>query len=336
VTKAFQDRSLHQQTDLVTISEIRAAAAALPPVVRNTPLWPAACKPGEIGKEKLFLKLENLQSIGAFKVRAAFAAVASLTFEQRAKGIVIASSGNFAQAFALAGQYYSSKTVAVMLATTSSYKIESTRALGAEVDLFSGDALDRQKRVDEIGVARGMTVIDTWEDPAIIAGHGSIGLEIISDLPNVEQILVPVSSGGLAAGVAAAVKSIAPHVEVIGVQPVSANAAYLSMSAGRPVAINDWSTIADGLSARRPGERPFAHLQHFLDRIVLVQETDIAKAFIFLRDKAKVLAEPAGAVATAAYLAGLVDTEKSTAAVLSGGNLTHQTMRTLETLAAEK
>jgi len=202
--------------------------------------------------------------------------LASLTPQQKACGIVFTSSGNFAQAFALAGKHHGVRTAVVMLSNTSPYKISAARALGAEVHLLDGPALDRQRQVEELGQRLNRTVIDTWEEHAILAGHGTLGLEILRDLGSVEQILVPVSSGGMVAGVATAVKRVAPQVRVIGVQPAGANAAYLSLAAGKPVSIDKWNTIADGLSARRPGARPFMHLQRFLDEIVLVDESDIA------------------------------------------------------------
>lgn len=317
----------------VTLQEIAEAARALPPIVRRTPLWPFAEGPSQMEQERLFLKLENMQAIGAYKVRAAFTMVAALSHEQRIRGIVLTSSGNFAQAFALAGRHFGVRTCVVMLTATSPYKIEAARELGAEVELFDGPALERQLRVEALGTERGMTVIDTWEERPIIAGHGTLGLEILQDLNDVEQILVPVSSGGMAAGVAAAVKQAAPQVRVIGVQPVGANAAYLSLAAGRPISIDNWNTIADGLSARRPGEYPFAHLQRYLDEIVLVEERDIAVAHMTLRRRAKIIAEPAGAVAVAAFLSKRVDVSRRTVAVISGGNLTDATMRTLECMA---
>ena len=319
----------------ITHAEIAAAAASLPPIVRRTPLWPLARDSAEIGHEKLFLKLENFQAIGAYKVRAAFTTVAALTPEQRARGIVLTSSGNFAQAFALAGRHFGVRILVVMLEATSPYKIEAARALGAEVDLFKGPALERQSRVEALGREHQMTVIDTWEERSIIAGHGTLGLEMLQDLSDVEQILVPVSSGGMAAGVAAAVKQVAPAVRVIGVQPSAANAAYLSLAAGRPVSIDNWNSIADGLSARRPGEYPFAHLQRYIDGIVLIEERDIALAHVVLRRRAKVIAEPAGAVAAAGFLSGRVDVGLRTIAVVSGGNLTDATMHTLERMAEE-
>lgn len=319
---------------LVTLDEIRAAAAGFPALIRRTPLWPCAVEWSDVGHERLFLKLENLQITGAFKVRAAFATAAALTPEQRENGLVFASSGNFAQAFALAGRHYGIRTCVVMLASTSPYKVEAARSLGAEVDLFAGLALDRQSRVEQIGRERGMTVIDTWEERPIIAGHGTIGLEILDALPDVEQVLVPVSSGGAAAGVAAAIKQSAPGVRVIGVQPRGADAAARSLAAGEPVSIDHWDSIADGLSARRPGERPFAHLQRFLDEIVLLEERDIAVAHTTLLRRAKVVAEAAGSVATAAYLSGRVDTSLRTAAIVTGGNLTADAQRVMAEMAA--
>lgn len=325
--------SINHPSEYVTLEEIEAAARGLPSIIRHTPLWPCALEVSDIGRERLFLKLENLQSIGAYKVRAAFTTVASLTPEQRERGIVLTSSGNFAQAFALAGRFYGIRTCVVMLRATSPYKIEGARTLGAEVELFDGEALDRQARVEVLGRERGMTIIDTWEERPIIAGHGTLGLEILEDLAEVEQILVPVSSGGVAAGVATAVKLRAPRVKVIGVQPVGANAAYLSLQAGKIVSIEHWDTVADGLSARRPGEYPFAHIRQFLDEIVLVEERDIARAHMSLRRRAKIIAEPAGAVSVAAFVSGRVDVSRRTVAVVTGGNLTDETLHKLEQLA---
>jgi threonine dehydratase len=320
----------------VSLAEITAASNGLPAVVRRTPLVAYANDTAEIGSERLFLKLENLQPTGAYKVRAAFTAVASLTPAQRRAGIVLASSGNFAQAFALAARQYSTRAVVVMLAETSRSKVDGTRTLGATVDLFDGPPIERQNRVEEIGRDTGLTVIDTWEDPSIIAGHGTLGLEILRDMSDVEQILVPVSSGGGAAGISAAVKSTSAKVKVIGVQPVGANAAYLSRAAGRPVQITHWDSIADGLSARRPGFYPFVHMQRFLDDIVLVKERDIAIAHVQLRRRAKVIAEPAGAVAAAGFLSGRVDTTRRTVAVVTGGNLTDELMHAMERWANRK
>lgn len=308
--------------DLITLDDIERIRAGLPDVVRRTPILPLARDSAEVGNEALFLKCENLQVTGAYKVRAAFAVMNALTPEQRAKGVVLASSGNFAQAFAYAGALTGTPIVIVMLDRASPYKVEATRGYGAEVVFCGNDALSRQPTVEKIGRERGMTAIDTWEERPIAMGHGSIGLEIVEDMPLVETVLVPVSSGGVAAGIAAAVKLRRPDVRVVGVQPENANAAYVSMQRGEPTTINHWDSIADGLSAVRPGAFPFRHLQTFMDEIVLVSERDIAVAFRTLLFRSKILAEPAGAVAAAAFLSGRVPQDRRTVAAVTGGNVT--------------
>lgn len=322
-------------TELTSLDDIRTAREALPAAVRRTPVLALARDSAEIGRERLYLKCENLQVTGAYKVRAAFTMLNHLSPEARAKGVVLTSSGNFAQAFAYAGREMGVPIVVVMLDATSPYKIAMTEGHGAEVYLCGDDALARQPTVERLAHERGMTAINTWEERPITAGHGSIGLEIVEQMPDVEQVLVPVSSGGVAAGVATAVKLSRSDVRVVGVQPVRANAAYVSLRAGEPTAIDYWDSIADGLSARRPGEFPFAHLQRYLDDIVLIEERDIGLAFETLLMRGKLLAEPAGAVAAAGFLSGRADTSLKTVAALTGGNLTHDTMTRLFELAAE-
>lgn len=316
---------------LTTLDEITSARDSLPDFIRRTPLLPLALKSMDIGQEKLHVKCENLQVTGAYKIRAACNVLRSLDDEERARGVVLTSSGNFAQAFAYAGREMGIAICVVMLDSTSDYKVAATREHGAEVVLCGDDALARQPAVERIAVERNMKAIDTWEARPIIAGHASMGLEILEQAPQVEQVVVPVSSGGVAAGIATAIKLNKPSVRVVGVQPERANAAYVSREAGEPVAIDYWDTIADGLSARRPGEFPFAHLQQYLDDIVLVSEQDIGNAFRVLLERGKLLAEPAGAVAAAGYLAGKVDTALHTVATVTGGNLTMQTVDRLLT-----
>ena len=307
---------------LITLEAIRKARAALPPSVRRTPILPFSADSPEVGAENLFLKAENLQVTGAYKVRAAFTILNGLTPGERARGVVLTSSGNFAQAFGFAGAQLGVPIVVVMLDRTSAYKVEATRGYGAEVVFCGTDALARQPAVVEIAGERGMTAIDTWEDQRGTTGHASIGLEIAEQMPDVETVLVPVSSGGVAAGVSTAIKESLPGAKVIGVQPERANAAYVSLQKGAPTAIDYWDTIADGLSAVRPGESPFRHLQNYLDEIVLITEVDIARAFRALLLRAKIMAEPAGAVAAAAFLSGKVDTTRKTVACVTGGNVT--------------
>jgi len=319
---------------LVTLEDIQRARDALPAAVRVTPIMPLARTSTEIGEEKLFLKCENLQVTGAYKIRAAFTMLNALSPAAREKGVVMTSSGNFAQAFAYAGREMGVPIVVVMLDATSPYKVEATQGHGAEVYFCGDDALARQPTVLRVAQERGMTAIDTWEEPPITAGHGSIGLEIIEQMPDVEQVLVPVSSGGVCAGITTAIKLSRPDVRVVGVQPEHANAAYVSLEAGEPTAIDYWDSIADGLSARRPGEFPFSHLKEYLDEIVLVSEADIGRAFETILARAKMLGEPAGVVAPAGFLADKVDTSLKTVATLTGGNLTAETMGKLKALAA--
>ena len=317
---------------LTTLQDIEDAREALPSIVRRTPIVPLAPESCDIGHEKLFLKAECLQVTGAYKVRAAFNVLRCLSELERKRGIVLASSGNFAQAFAVAGAQLGVSVVVVMLDQTSTYKVTATQELGAEVVFCGRDALNRQPTVDAIAGDRDITAIDTWEHPSVIAGHGSIGLEVIEDAPEVEQILVPVSSGGVAAGIATAVKLSAPHIRIIGVQPEGANAYFLSRKAGKPVALSRWDTIADGLSARFPGVYPFHHLQEYLDDVVLVSEKDIAASFRSLLYRGKLLVEPAGAVAAAAFFSGKVDRDRTTVAAVTGGNVTAETVQTLLSL----
>ena len=307
---------------LATLDDIKAAREALPSYVRRTPILPVARNSAEVGHEKLFLKCENLQVTGAYKVRAAFTVLRSLTDEQRSNGLVVTSSGNFAQAYAYAGAAMGVPIVVVMLDSTSPFKVENTKGYGAEVVFCGTDALQRQPTVDRIAAERGMTAVDNWEYPPIVPGHASIGLEIVEDCPDVETVLVPVSSGGVAAGIATAVKLSNPAVKVIGVQPERANAAYVSMEKGEPTAIDYWDSMADGLSARRPGEYPFRHLREYMDEIVLISAQDIADAFRTILFRAKLMGEPAGVVAAAAFLTGKVDTGRKTVATLTGGNVT--------------
>lgn len=319
---------------MVTLDDIRHTQGVIAPHVRRTPIVPLARDPAEAGRENLFLKLDNLQITGSFKVRAVFAIMQSLTAEERARGVVISSSGNFAQAFAHAGRLVNAPVVVIMLDVTSPYKVEAAEALGAEV-VFVEDPLTRQSVVEEIARERGMTAIDTWEHPYVTRGHGVLGVEILDQLPTVETILVPVSSGGCAAGVATAVKLTRPDVKVIGVQPERANAAYLSLREGHPVTIDHWHSIADGLSARFPGEFPFEHIHKYLDDIVLIEERHIAEAFRTLLFRGKVLAEPAGAVAAAGFLSGKAGSGSTTVACVTGGNLTEDVARKLLTMSSE-
>lgn len=328
-------KGIRTVTGLTTLNEIKAARKALPAAIRRTPILPLARDSSDVGREKLFLKCENLQVTGAYKIRAAFTVLRSLSDEQRKRGLVVTSSGNFAQAYAYAGAQMGVPIVVVMLDSTSPYKVENTRGYGAEVVFCGTYALARQSVVDRTAKERGMTAIDNWEYPPIVPGHASIGMEIVEDCPDVETVLVPVSSGGLAAGIATAVKLSNPRIKVIGVQPEHANAAYVSLSKGEPTAIDYWDSMADGLSARRPGEHPFRHLQEYMDEIVLISEQDLANAFRTILFRTKMLGEPAGVVAAAAFLSGKVDGSRKTVATLTGGNVTEEAVQKMLAMSAD-
>ena len=321
-------------SDLTNLETIKRARAALPNVIRTTPIIPLAQDAAEIGNENLFLKCENMQVTGAYKIRAAFTALLALSDEARSKGVVMASSGNFAQAFAYAGREMGVPVAVVMLDSTSDYKVAQTKGHGAEVIFCGDDAMARQPTVVQVAEEQGMTAIDTWEFPPITAGHASIGMEILEQCPDVEQVLVPVSSGGAAAGIATAIKLQNSGVKMIGVQPEKANAAYVSMGKGELVTIDYWDSIADGLSARCPGSFPFRHLQAFMDEIVLISEQEIAEAFRTILLRAKQIGEPAGVVAPAGFLSSKIDTSLKTVATLTGGNLSMEVAEKMLTMSA--
>jgi threonine dehydratase len=308
-------------TGLLTFPEIEAARAGLPREVRRTPVVPLAKCPEEVGREQLHLKLENLQVTGAYKIRAAFHFLGSLTHAERAKGVVLASSGNFGQGFAYAGKRLGVKVTVVTPERTSRFKVEAIRAYGADLVFCENNFLARAPKVQEVARERGMVPLDTMEDRRVAAGHASIGLEILEDVPDVETVIVPVGSGGLIAGVASAIKLRAPHVRVVGAQPAAGAAMYRSLKAGEPLTIEDYQTLADALWVMRTYAFPLAHVQERVDDIALVGEEDIAGAFRVLLLRGKVLAEPAGAVPVAAYLAGRVEGAGRTVALVSGGNL---------------
>ncbi|MFQ5693871.1 MAG: pyridoxal-phosphate dependent enzyme, partial [Nitrospinota bacterium] len=248
-------------TDLITLDEIEQARAGLHPLVRRTPLVPFAAGPGEVGHEAILLKLENLQLTNSYKPRAAFHILSSLSPEERARGVVMASSGNFAQAFACAGRELGIGVVVVMMESASPYKIEAVRGYGSEVVFCENDYLARKPRMFEVARERGMLAIDTSEDRRVPIGHASVGMEILDEAPDVATVVVPCSSGGLIAGVASAVKLRRPGVRVIRVQPEGGAAVARSLEAGEPVTLDRWESMADGLSATRPGAFPFAHIQ---------------------------------------------------------------------------
>ncbi|MFJ1703260.1 threonine/serine dehydratase [Kitasatospora sp. NPDC088346] len=307
---------------LVGLEELRAAQRRIAGVAVRTPLLP--CPWAAEGTRALWLKPESLQPTGAFKIRGAYNRLAALSEADRARGVVAQSSGNHAQAVAYAARLLGVKAVIVMPDTSPAVKVENTRAFGAEVVLVSPD--DRDTLPAELVAEHGYVWVPPYDDPYVIAGQGTVGLEIAEDAPDeLDTVLVPVSGGGLISGTAAALKLACPGVKVIGVEPELAADAQQSLRTGRhavwPVA-DTYRTIADGLRTPSVGLLPFEHLQAYVDDIVTVSEAEIRDTVALLARRGRLVAEPSGAVAPAAYfhradqLAGRVF-----AAVVSGGNL---------------
>jgi threonine dehydratase len=303
--------------DLVELDDVRAAARNLAGVAVRTPVLPAAWAGGD-----LWLKPESLQPIGAFKIRGAYHAVASLPPEVRAAGVITHSSGNHGQAVAFAARALGIPCVVVIPDVAPAVKVDAVRALGAEVVLVP-PAL-RLERTAELAKARGLSVIPPFDHRDVIAGQGTIGLEIVEDLPDVSAVLVPVGGGGLASGVATAVKALRPDVPVIGVEPEVAADAQESLASGTVVVWpveQTYRTSADGLRTNL-SELTLAHLRERLDGIVTVAEEEIRSAMGRLVRSARLVVEPSGAVATAAYLFHRDRLPPGrTVAVVTGGNV---------------
>jgi threo-3-hydroxy-L-aspartate ammonia-lyase len=302
---------------LVTIDNIRAAAELIRPYILRTPLVPAGWADDD---RPLWIKPENLQSIGAFKVRGAFNAIGRLDESVRTRGVVAYSSGNHAQAVAYAAAVYGIPAHIVMPRETPDVKVAATRSHGAEVVLCAPG--EREKVAAEVVEQTGGMLVPPFDHPDIIAGQGTIGLEIAEDLPTVENVLVPVSGGGLASGIGTAIKALCPDARVFGVEPELAADAAESLSVGHRV---DWSiedrnrTIADGLRSQ-PSELTFAHLRVVLDDMIKVSENEIRASVRELVYQAHLVAEPSGAVALAAYRKGATPPGR-TVVILSGGNV---------------
>jgi len=275
---------------------------------------------------RLFLKLENLQPIGAFKLRGAYNKIASLSPEERARGVIAYSSGNHAQGVAYAARALHTKAVIVMPGNAPAIKLEATAALGAEIVKVGPGSSERQQKAEELAAQHGYAIVPPYNDEKIIAGQGTMGLEILEDIPSVETVLVPVGGGGMISGVAAAIKLSRPSVKVIGVEPALAADAQASFRSGRVVnlpAEEVTRTMADGLRTQSIGAINFEHMRTFVDDIVTVSEDEIGQAMRRLAANPKTVAEPSGAVAVAGFLFRDKELPRGTihVAVISGGNI---------------
>ncbi len=320
MTVLSPDPAASETVELVSLDSIRDAAARLRGVAVRTPVLRSESLSEALGAS-IWLKPEMLQRGGAFKFRGAYTYLSRLSEEARAKGVVAPSSGNHAQAVALAARLFGCAATVVMPTTVTAPKRSGAERLGARVVLAGTTTRDRMERAMELVRDEGLTLVPPFDDPSIISGQGTAGLEILEDLPNVQMVLVPVGGGGLSAGVATAVKRMKPAVRVVGVEPEGAPKLTRAREAGQPVLLEHSGSIADGLLSIQIGSVTFAHHQHFLDDVVTVSDAAIREAMRYLLDRAKLVTEPSGAITVAALLAGVVRPIGETVAVLSGGNV---------------
>ncbi len=304
----------------ISLREIRRATEAGAGVYRHTPVLSSRTLSDRIGST-VALKAENLQRTGSFKLRGALAKIAALG-DACADGVVTGSAGNHAQALAYAARERGVRCEVFMPETASISKVEAASALGATVRLVGVTVDDALAAARERGKERGLAFVHPFDDPDVIAGQGSLGLELLADVPEIERAIVPVGGGGLVSGVAIALKSQRPEIRVVGVQVATCAPFPQSLQTGRPVAVESALTIADGIAVKRPGELTLALIDRWVDEIVVVAEDDVAEAMVFLLERAKLVVEGAGAVGVAALLSGRLPAGGgATVVVLSGGNV---------------
>jgi threonine dehydratase len=314
--------------NLVTLADIKSAAARIAPVAVRTPLLPFDTLSEELGGD-LRLKPEMLQRGGAFKFRGAYNFLAQLTPAERERGVIAPSSGNHAQAVALAAKLFGVKAVVVMPTTVTPAKRGGAERLGARIVLAGTTTQDRYERAVELVEDDGLTMVPPYDHEWIIAGQGTAGLEIAQDLPDVGTVLVPVGGGGLSAGLATAIKLIVPTARVIGIEPSGSPKLSKAREAGHPVRIPAHAGLADGLLAVEVGGLTFEHHARYLDDVVQVDDDALPGAMRLLLDRMKLVAEPSGAITVAALLAGVVEPRGKTVALLSGGNIEWDGIRVL-------
>jgi threonine dehydratase len=308
-------------TTPVTVEDVRAAAAQLKGVAHRTPVLRSRTLDGLVGAE-VFVKCENLQRVGAFKFRGAYNAISRLAPEQLAKGIAAYSSGNHAQAVALAARELGSTAVIVMPADTPASKAAAVAGYGAEIVTYDRYTEDRVAIGEKLAADRGLALIPPYEHPHVIAGQGTAALELLEDVGALDALVVPVGGGGLIAGSATAAKALQPRIRVVGVEPEAGDDTKRSLAAGERVSIPVPRTIADGQAADIPGELTFSINRELVDGIVLVSDDEIREAMRFAFERMKIVVEPSGATPLAALIAGRLDPPPARIGVIvSGGNV---------------
>ncbi len=313
----------------IGFGDVQEAARRIAGLVHRTPLLGSRSLSQRTGTD-LRLKAENLQRTGSFKPRGAFNAILQLTPEERARGVVTFSAGNHGQALAFAAGQMGVRCTVFMAQNAVPAKVDAIRGYGAEIR-FGADISEAFQAMEAFRGETGAIFVSPFADPAVIAGQGTVGLEVLEDDARVEQIVVPVGGGGLIAGIALAVKALRPEVRIIGVEPEGSPAVLRAVEAGKPVRLDQNTTIADGLAAPFTADLPLATIQRDVDDLVLVTDDEIVAALRIILERTKLLVEPAGAAAVAALMTGkaAVPAGARTVAVLSGGNIDRERLKSL-------
>ena len=306
---------------MLTLDDVVSARRVIAGRLHRTPLILSAALSAQVGAP-LYLKLENWQKTGSFKPRGVLNKIASLSHAERARGLITASAGNHAQALAWAAAAEGIACTVVMPQTAPAAKLAATGGYGGTI-VLEPSTLTVFNRAQALSDEYGYTFVAPFDDPAVVAGQGTVGLEILDDLPEIGTIVVPIGGGGLIAGIGLAIKSQRPNVRIVGVEPTGAAKMWRSRQEGHAVRLDKVQTIADGLSAPFAGEVPFGLVQQYVDDLVLVDEADILLAMTLILERCKLLAEPAGAAALAALLSGAakVSGQAPVVVILSGGNI---------------
>ncbi len=306
---------------MVDLEAIRRAAERIGPVIRPTPLIQSHGLTRRLG-QPVWFKPENLQRGGSFKVRGAYNRMGDLSAAEKGAGVVCASAGNHAQGVALAATWNRIPSTIVMPIDTPLIKVERTKGYGGEVILHGTSIEETFEKAAEIVRQRGITFIHPFDDLAVIAGQGTIGLELLSDCPDLRTVLVPIGGGGLISGIGTALKALNPNIRVIGVQAAGANSAVLSLRGKKLVSVKNPRTIADGIRVKKMSDMTFGIVRQVVDEVIDVSEEEIAKAIVYLLERGKLVVEGAGAVTTAALLSTRVAAgDGPICAILSGGNI---------------
>lgn len=304
---------------MLTLDKVYHAAYVLKPVIRKTDLIPAR----QINPEsEIYLKTENLQVTGSFKVRGAYYKISQLSDEEKAHGVIACSAGNHAQGVALAAAHSGIPSLICIPDGAPISKVEATKSYGAQVELVKGVYDDAYNRAVELQKERNLTFIHPFNDPDVIAGQGTIGLELLKQLPDMDAVIVPVGGGGLISGVAFAIKSLNPKCKVYGVQAAGAASMKASLEQNGPHSLAGVSTFADGIAVKCPGDLTYELCSKYVDDVVTVSDDETATAILALIEQQKLITEGAGAVAVAAAMFNKVDVKgKKVACILSGGNI---------------